>query len=211
MTQTHLMELASMVRSGHASYDTLEKSALGVDDNQLDKWDEEFHSLSYSRLLAIVNNRETDSRVLGAMALGEINGEVVRAAVLNPSTCPGALVVMAYKPWDSCFKKEVASNPSTPSWTLTHLSQRGDARIVEAVAKNVSTPIDTLCRLVLDTRYRRAALSNLALPDWIVADFCKVSDSDRAFARSEIERKREIMHDLSFRASLAMVDMLHHS
>ena len=182
-----------------------------MDDNQLDKWDKEFHSLSYSRLLAIANNRKTDSIVLGAMALGEINGEVVRAAVLNPSTCPGALVVMAYKPWDSCFKKEVASNPSTPSWTLTHLSQRGDARIVEAVAKNVSTPIDTLCRLVLDTRYRRAALSNLALPDWIVADFCKVSDSDRAFARSEIERKREIMHDLSFRASLAMVDMLHHS
>lgn len=205
-----LMDLASLVRSGHATYDIIEKSALGVDADQLDEWEKEFRLSSQTKMLPIAEDRKTDPTYLGAIALSGLSGEVVMAAASNPSTCKGALVVLAYKPWDSYLRKEVAGNPSTPSWTLTHLSHSGDAQTVEAVAKNTSTPVDVLCRLVLDTRYRRAAMSNLMLPEWVLTDFASIGDSDRSFARSEINRKREALHDLSFRMSIGMVDMMHH-
>lgn len=109
-------------------------------------------------MLALSLNRRVDKNIIEELFL-DLCEEVHNNLYANINT-PKEKLEQAYK--NKRHHQALASNTSTPEHILNKLSESNDSAILEALAKNPSTPVAVLYQLQLDSRYERYVKENPA-------------------------------------------------
>jgi len=106
--------------------------------------------------LALASNTHLHELVINEL-ISEGSQEVSYAIYANIST-PIKNLEEAYE--NSLNHISLAYNENTPACILKRLSSSTDAKVLMGLAKNLSTPIDIMYQLQLDSRFERAVKTN---------------------------------------------------
>lgn len=109
-------------------------------------------------MLALSSNKRVDKNIIEELFL-EVCEEVHHNLYANSNT-PKEKLEEAYKNRE--YHPSLSTNTSTPEHILQKLSESNDSKILEALAKNESTPVAVLYQLQLESRYERFVKENTA-------------------------------------------------
>jgi hypothetical protein len=108
--------------------------------------------------IALAKNPSLDETL--RLELLKLDNSAINAAIYaNPATNVEVLYD-AYK--DKANHIFLAANPATPSKLLEAMFESGEEKILEALARNESTPVELLYQLQLESRFERAVKTNAA-------------------------------------------------
>ncbi len=109
-------------------------------------------------MLALSSNKKLDKNIVEKL-FSDISEEVHTNLYANINT-PKERLEQAYK--NKAYHHSLSCNTNTPEHILKKLSESNDSNILEALAKNPSTPVEVLYQLQLDSRYERYVKENPA-------------------------------------------------
>jgi len=139
-----LKDFKSSLALNESLTSTMQTQLLAVDDRELN--------------LLLAHNKAVTKESI--QKLLDYNDEELNAALYaNPAT-PKELLQEAFE--DVNNHSYLAKNPATPSQLLEEMFHEGDAVVLDALARNESTPVALLYQLQLDSRFERAVKTNAA-------------------------------------------------
>ena len=116
--------------------------------------------------LALASNLHIDEETINAL-ISEGSEDVSFAVYANSST-PKESLEEAYENKLNHFA--LSNNENTPKEILARLANSEDEKVLRGLAKNVSTPIDVLYQLQLDSRFERLVKENSAFGEHIKSE-----------------------------------------
>ncbi|WP_297442285.1 hypothetical protein [Sulfurimonas sp.] len=135
------------------------KTLLASNESLTNEMQKELFSLNNAEVNTILAKNPSLNESLRLELLKLNNAELNAAIYTNPSISK-EMLCDAYE--DENNHLSLAKNPATPPKLLEAMFHTADEKILDALARNESTPVEVLYQLQLDSRFDRAVKTNAA-------------------------------------------------